>query len=393
MTDCPYCGIGARPLPIAVVLQALVSATPAWRMTASPWMDTALSPDARAELMMRDMSLDEQISLVHGMMPLLARVKPKDVIGSAGYVPGIPRLGIPPLQESDAGVGVANLGNIRPGDQATPMPSGLAVAASWNPLVAYRGGAVIGSEAWSKGFNVQLAGGVDLVRDPRNGRNFEYAGEDPLLAGTMAGEAIRGIQDQHIVSTAKHYAVNDQEIGRNVLSANVGEAVLRESDLLAFEIAIEHGDPGSIMCSYNRVNGIYACENPDLLTKALKGDWGYRGWVMSDWGAVHSTKAAALAGLDQESGEQLDRQIYFGAPLKQAVEAAEVPAARVHDMVHRILRSLLAKGAIDHPPTATPIDYPAHAKIARGAADEGIVLLRNAGNLLPLSQIASTKSR
>src|SRR6185312_13597159 len=131
-----------------------------------------------------------------------------------------------------------------------------------------------------------------LTRDPWGGRNFEYLGEDPLLAGTMAGESIRGIQSNHIVSTIKHFALNAQETGRMILDARIDEAAFRESDLLAFRIAIEKGQPGSVMCAYNRVGGDYACENDWLLNRVLKGDWAYRGWVMSDWGAVHSTVKA-----------------------------------------------------------------------------------------------------
>ena len=145
-----------------------------------------------------------------------------------------------------------------------------------------------------------LAGGVNLLRDPRNGRNFEYGGEDPLLAGTIVAAQVRGIQSNHIVSTVKHYALNDQETGRSVLSVEIDDAAARESDLLAFQIAIEQGQPGAVMCSYNRVHEIYACEDRWLLSQVLKGEWKYPGYVMSDWGGVHSTIDAANAGLDQD---------------------------------------------------------------------------------------------
>ena len=257
-------------------------------------MDRRLSPDRRAELLLRAMTLEEQVSLLHGSMPAFLRPLPPGVQMSAGYVPGIARLGVPALRESDASLGVANAG--RKDDDATPLPSGLALASTFSPQLLFQGGAMIGKEARQKGFNVMLAGGANLVRDPRNGRNFEYLGEDPLLAGVLDGASIRGIQSQHVVSTAKHFALNDQETGRTSLSADIGEAALRESDLLAFEIAIETGKPGSVMCAYNRINGVYACENPTLLNGVLKHDWGWPGWVMSDWGAVHSL-ASATAGL------------------------------------------------------------------------------------------------
>jgi beta-glucosidase len=354
-----------------------------------PWLDPSLSPDARAELVLDAMALDEKIGLVHGRfaIPFNGRPKPDGAIGSAGYVAGIPRLGIPALQESDAGLGVANPVNVRPGDEATALPSGLAMAATFDPALAERGGAMIGAEARAKGFNVLLAGGANLVRDPRNGRNFEYAAEDPLLTGMVVGAAIRGVQSNRIISTIKHYVLNAQETGRTVLSANIDEAAAREADLLAFQIAIEQGQPHAVMCGYNRVNGIYNCENQFLLGRVLKGDWGYPGFVMSDWGALHSTEAAALAGLDQESGEELDAQVFFGAPLRQAVEAGRVPRSRLDDMVRRILRAMFASSIIDQP--AAPggvIDYGAHALVAQAIAEQGLVLLRNENGLLPLPQ-------
>ena len=308
-------------------------------------------------------------------MPFLPGA-PKAAIGSAGYVPGVPRLGIPALQESDASLGVANPFFVRPHDGATPLPSGLSTASTWNPELAYRGGAMIGSEAWKKGFNVLLAGGANLARDPRNGRNFEYLGEDPLLTGTLAGEAIRGIQDQHVISTTKHFALNDQETGRMVLDARIDPAAFRESDLLAFELAIEGGHPGAVMCAYNKVAGAYACGNDMLLNQVLKGDWKYPGWVMSDWGAVHGVDDA-LHGLDQESGQQIDKQVFFDKPLKAAVEAGQVPRARLDDMVRRILRSMFAVGVFDHPPVKSDIDYDADAHVAQAVAEQGTVLLKN----------------
>jgi len=351
---------------------------------ARPWMNPRLTPDQRADLMLKAMTQDEKFRLIrvdfgdtqngHVMAP--------GALGSAGYGPPIARLGLPAIQESDAGLGVAK--PLKLG--ATALPSGLATAASFDPALAYAGGAMIGGEAHRRGFNVMLAGGVDLVRDPRNGRDFEYAGEDPLLAGVIVGNAIAGIQSQHLVSTIKHYALNDLETNRNALSADIDRAAARESDLLAFEIAIATGKPGSVMCSYNRVNSIYACENDWLLNQVLKHDWHYPGFVMSDWGAVHSAAKAALAGLDQESaGETFDKQVYFDQPLRAAVAAGEVPPSRIDDMARRILRSLFADGVMDHPATQAPIDFAADRKVAQRAEEAGTVLLRNQDALLPLS--------
>jgi beta-glucosidase len=291
----------------------------------------------------------------------------------------VPRLGIPDIIESDASLGVVNPRQLRPGDVATALPSGLALASSFDAAAAQEAGALIGQEARAKGFNVLLGGGVDLVRDPRNGRNFEYLGEDPLLAGTMAGAAVAGTQSQGVVSTVKHFAVNDQETLRQTLDVRIDEAALRESDLLAFEIAIERGQPGAVMCAYNKVQGDYSCGSDYLLNRVLKGDWGYKGWVMSDWGAVHDV-SYLLKGLDQQSGEQLDSQVWFDAPLKAEFAAGHVPAERVADAVRRILRSLYAVGA-DKPQATAPIDYAAHAQAARRIAAEGLVLLKNDGEL------------
>ncbi len=364
----------------------------AWAATASA-QDAPRPPQQRAAETVGQMTLDEKLTLVHGYFganlkgapPPLNAVPPKEAIGSAGYVAGVPRLGVPALQESDASLGVANGANMRPGDQATALPSGLAIASTWNPQLAREGGEMIGTEAHAKGFNVLLAGGVNLARDPRNGRNFEYLGEDALLAGVMAGESIAGIQSRNVISTVKHFAVNDQETGRMTLSADIDEKAMRETDLLAFQIAIERGQPGAVMCAYNRINGDYACEHDFLLNKVLKGDWAYPGWVMSDWGGVHSTVKAAMGGLDQQSAHTFDRQDYFGASLKKAAQDGQVPMARLDNMAGRILHSMYAVGVDKHPPMKRPIDIDAHAAIAQRTAEEGMVLLKNEGGLLPLA--------
>ena len=375
----------ARDLMAGVCVAALTLGGPGLAeaaKAAQPWMNPKLSPDARAELVLAKLSLDQQIALLHGSMPIfLGAKKPASVSISAGYMPGVPELGIPDLTESDASLGVANAG--RKDDDATPLPSGVSLAATWDAKTAFAAGAMIGKEARQKGFNTLLAGGANLLRDPRNGRNFEYLGEDPLLAGTLAGATIKGIQSNHIVSTTKHFALNDQETGRMVLDAQIDEAAFRESDLLAFEIAIETGHPGSVMCAYNRVGGTYACENPFLLTDVLRTDWKYPGWVMSDWGAVHGV-AAAKAGLDQESGQQLDKQVFFDKPLTAAVASGEVSKARIHEMAHRYLRSLFAAGVIDHPVVAGGLNTAADSQVAGRAGEQGIVLLKNDGALLPL---------
>jgi len=329
---------------------------------------------------------DEKLGLLHGNFavtnPDSGRVKPQGAIGSAGYVPGIPRLGIPALQETDASLGITNPFNVRPGDAAVALPSTVSTAASFDPAQAYRNGMVLGRQAAARGFNLVLGGGIDLAREPRGGRDFEYSGEDPLLAGIMVGAAIRGTQDQHVMSTIKHFAANDQESLRNTLDVEMPWNALRESDLLAFEIAIEQGHPGAVMCAYNRVNGAYACENPVLLNKILKQEWKYPGFVLSDWGGVHSV-GALTAGLDQESAEELDSQKFFADPLRAAVASGTVAQARVDDAVARILRSMHAVGLM--PPTKPPAEsMQDDIATARQAAASGIVLLRNEAGALPL---------
>lgn len=356
------------------------------------WQKDGLTADEKAGLVLAKMTEEEKYAWLSGPMaiPIGDELLPEGAIGSAAYYPGIPRLGIPAMQQTDASLGVTALGNIRQGDNATALPSGLLLASTFNPEMAEHSGELVGREAFAKGFNVQLAGGANLIREPRGGRNFEYLSEDPLLTGIMAGHSVRGIQSQHVVSTVKHFAVNPQETGRMVVSSDLSEAAMRESDLLAFELAIETGRPGSVMSGYNLVNGEWTSENSHLLNDVLKGDWQYPGWVMSDWGATHSAEKAALAGLDVQSGANLDEQIWFREPLKRAVADGRVPQRRIDDMVRRILRSLFAVGAVEH--VAKPhgdIDYMAHRLFAQREAEQGIVLLKNTGNTLPLARGAS----
>lgn len=382
--------IRASLLACAAVI-SLCAAPAACAAPARPWMNRALSPDQRAALAVAEMTEDEKLSLVFGWFATGAdwknNYKPPEGVryGSAGYVPGIKRLGIPPQWQTDAGLGVATQGAAPEKRERTALPSGIATAATWNPDLAFQGGKMIGSEARASGFNVMLAGGVNLLRDPRNGRNFEYGGEDPLLAGTIVGAEIAGIQSNHIISTTKHYALNDLETGRKGHDAQIDPGAARMSDLLAFQFAIERGDPGSVMCSYNRANGTYACENKWLLTDVLRGAFGFPGYVMSDWGATHSTVPAALAGLEQQSGWPFDDAPFFGGPLKAAVASGQVPPGRLDEMATRIVRSMFAHGVIDDPvPASAPIDYAAHEAVSQADAEQGIVLLKNDGNLLPI---------
>lgn len=380
----------AMPAAIAIAVAAPMNAQAA---PTRPWMNTTLSADQRARLAVRAMTRAEKLLIVFGYFgtdfePKKYTAVPGAIPGTAGFVPGIPRLGIPPQWETDAGVGVATQGGAKIKPPHTALPSGLGTTATWNPELAFAGGRMIGSEARASGFNVQLAGGVNLLRDPRNGRNFEYGGEDPLLAGTMVGSQIAGIQSNNIISTTKHYAINDLETGRFYHDARIDPSAARMSDLLAFQFAIERGNPGSVMCAYNRVNGAYACENDWLLNKVLKGDFGFKGYVMSDWGAVHSTVAAASNGLDQQSGYPFDDAPYFGKPLAAAIAAGRVPESRLNDMATRILRSMFEHGVIDNRAKKTPVDLAANEAVSRADAEQAAVLLKNQGGLLPLGKNA-----
>ena len=349
-----------------------------------PWSNASLSPDQRADMVIKQMTLAEKIQLVHGIGwgPLReGDPVPADNNGGAGEVLGIPRLGIPSLQQADSAVGVRMAAP--ESRYATLLPSVLGAAASWDTDAAHLYGDVIGRELRAQGYNQSIGGGVDLARDPRNGRLFEYPGEDPVLAGNTVGYLIKGVEDNHVLGDIKHYAMNDQETGRNVVNAIIAHKAAHESDLLAFEIGIRIGHPASVMCSYNKVNGDYACENDWLLNKVLKTEWKFPGFVVSDWEATHSTTKAALAGLDME----MPSDHWFGKPLMEAVQNGQVPQARLDDMVHRLLRSMFAAGVIDHPPMPrTVVDPFKGLEDSQHIAEESIVLLKNEKNILPLNQ-------
>jgi beta-glucosidase len=359
-----------------------VSAQVGTDQTASaPWMNSNLSPDERASLVVKEMTLDEKISLLHGtgmiglspMSPLAVKSN-----GGAGYVPGIPRLRIPAIQMSDAAYGVRQSGEN--GRYSTALPADVAGAASWDLDAAYEYGALIARELRAQGYNMSLGGGVNLTREPRNGRTFEYLGEDPILAGKMVGQVMRGEQAEHVIGDIKHYAMNDQESGRNAVNVNVDKRSMRESDLLAFEIGLRESNAGAVMCAYNRLNGDYACENKYLLTDLLKKDWNFKGFVVSDWQGTHSAAKASAAGLDhEEPGE-----IFYGDTLKKQVKAGKVPMAELDDHVHRILRSMFASGLVDDPPQRSVVDVVGGLEIAQKIEEQSIVLLRNDRAQLPL---------
>jgi beta-glucosidase len=368
----------AAGLVVAGVTPALLASGGATAGAAGcPWMDRHKSADVRAHELVKAMSLDQKIAELYGRGDLTH-------YGAANDIPAVPALCIPELVFNDAGAGVGDgmLGT-------TAFPDGITQAAGWDRDMQQRVGAAVGWEAWHKGIDVQLAPGVDIARNPLNGRNFEYAGEDPYLAGQTAVAEIRGIQSQHVAATVKHFALNDQETNRMSDSSDADERTMQEIHLPAYEAAVRQGHVASVMCSYNRINGVYGCEQPHLLNDVLKKQFGFSGWVMSDWGATHSTVAAAKAGLDQE--QNIGSGTYFSAALKTAVQKHQVPMSRLNDMVIRLMRGLFSAGVFDNPPPSEPqaasavVDTPQEKAIALEAAEGGAVLLKNAGRVLPIN--------
>jgi beta-glucosidase len=322
--------------------------------------------------------MEEKISLLHGQGGFSLNAGPTGSNGGAGWSNAIPRVGIPAIQMADSAYGLTR--GAASGRYSTALPNNLAAASAWDPQGAFEYGVLIGRELRAEGYSMSLGGGVNLPREPRNGRTFEYQGEDPLLAGTLVGNFVKGVQSEHIIGDLKHYAVNDQESGRNAINANIDKRSMRETDLRAFEIALGISNAGAFMCSYNRVNGDFACEDSYLLTDVLKKDFHFQGFVLSDWGGTHSAAKASHAGLDQEQ----PGKIFFGDALRSAVESGEVSEDELNDHVHRILRTIFATGLYDHPVVKQVPDVERGYALAQSLAEKSIVLLKNADNVLPL---------
>jgi beta-glucosidase len=335
-------------------------------------------------MVIKEMTLDEKIQLLHGPGWQAIFVPQESgpltrAIAVLGFIPGVPRLGIPDLQMTDSNQGISLAGT--KGRYATALPSGEAMASAWDPALSYEIGTMIGQEMRAMGFNMSLGSGINMIREPRNGRIFEYKGEDPVLAGTLAGQELKAEKALHLITDVKHYAVNDQDAGRIVVNSIISKRAMRESDLLAFQIALQDSGAGAVMCSYNKINGTYGCENSYLLTDVLKKDFGFKGFVVSDWGATQSTTKAANAGLDIE----MPGNDSFGEPLKKAVQSGEVSQARLDDMVHRILRTEFDSGIVDDPPQPESPNVMRGFEVAQKTAEEGAVLLKNDRDQLPLN--------
>lgn len=372
MFHCTCMFVGMFVLALSSLVSPPAFAAPqATLLAARPWMNVRLSPDQRADQLLAQMTLDEKIALVHGAG-----------FGAAGYVGNIPantRLGIPALNLEDGPAGVSDRMT-----QVTAFPATIAGAASWDTALMNQYGRTLGAEEAGKGTNIVLAPTVNILRNPQWGRSFESMGEDPYLTSQLAVADIEGIQSQNLIATVKHFAANNQEFHRTTVSANIDERTLQEIYLPAFHAAIQQGHVGAVMCSYNKLSDIYACEQPSLLTNVLRTQWHFPGFVMSDWFATHSTVAAANAGLDME----MPSGTFLGDSLKAAVQAGQVSMTTLNTMVHYILRSMFAAGIFDHPntgATGNTVTSPAHTQFALQEAEQGTVLLKNAQNILPFT--------
>lgn len=284
------------------------------------WMQDGATSEERALALIEEMTLEEKIVMLHGA--------PTDKVGYVGYVPGNERLGIPALRLNDGPQGYRD--NDYPGT-STAWPSALTVSATWDADLLQRWGEAMGAEFYGKGANVFLGPGLNLARVPLNGRNFEYAsGEDPYVGYTLAQPIIKGVQSQGVIANAKHWVNNNQETDRSSYSASVEERTQHELYYWPFLGAIEAG-VGSFMCSYNKIGGTYACENSLTLNTGLRGDLDFKGWVMSDWGATHST--SIKEGLDQE----MPGSDYFNEEtLKSMLDSGSLTETTIDESLKRI---------------------------------------------------------
>jgi beta-glucosidase len=327
--------------------------------------------EVRARELVRQMSLNEKIEQLHGF-----RDKTHFRV-----VPGLRRLGIPELLVTNgpAGVGPGGAGTQK---KATALPAPIALAASWDTKLAYQYGKLAGEETIALGYNLLEAPDINIARVPQGGRVFESYGEDPLLASQIAVANLRGIQSTRVIGNVKHFAANNQETNRGSINEIIGERALHEIYLPAFEASIREGHSASIMCAYPRVNSAYNCENKPLLRDVLRKQWGFDGFVTSDFGAVHSTVSSIEAGLDLE----LPTGIYFGDAVRRALNEKEITEAQIDTMIVHRLTKMIEFGWLDHPLASESISAFEHGAISRQIAAQSMVLLKNEGNLLPLKR-------
>lgn len=330
-----------------------------------PYLDGTLDLEQRIDDLLARLALEEKIGLCHGV--------------SAMEIGDIPRLGIGRLKMGDGPQGF----RLEDGRTTTALPCGIALACTWDPGAAERFGRVIGREGQFHGIRVSLGPGFNLMRTPLCGRNFEYYGEDPVLAGRIACGYIRGCQGEGVAATPKHLAMNNQEICRTTGSSNAGERTIRELYLVPFEIAVREARPWMMMSSYNKINGIYASACKLVQEDIIKDEYGFDGVMVSDWGGAHDTRGCALGGLDLEMGQGMDS--IMGKPLLELVQNGEIPENEIDKKVRRTLRLLFRTGMFD--PDRVPAgacNTAEHRLEARRIAQEGMVLLKNDGPMLPL---------
>jgi beta-glucosidase len=341
------------------------------------------SIEAKITSIISKLTLEEKISMLHA-----------NGIFSAG---GIERLGIPMMMTDDGPLGIRE--DVKPGwgsanlktDSATFFPNGSALAATWNPELAYRYGHDMGEEARARKKTIMLAPAFNITRTPLCGRTYEYYSEDPFLNARLAVQSVKGIQSQNVAACVKHYAVNNQEVERGRINIDIDERTLREIYLPAFKASIIEGNAWSIMSAYNKVLGSYCSENDLLLNKILKDEWKFKGIVISDWGGTHSTINAANNGLDLEMGSSLPYENnYFANPLLAAVKAGKVTMKVIDEKVHRILW-VTYQTSLSGNQSAGKINTPEHSKTVYDIASESIVLLKNDKHLLPLN-VSTIKS-
>jgi beta-glucosidase len=333
--------------------------------------------DAKISAIIQKLTLEEKIAMLHA----------NTLFSSAG----VKRLGIPDLMSADGPLGIREetLAGWKPAnittDSATFFPNGSALAATWNPDPAYRFGHDMGEEARARNKHIILAPAFNITRTPLNGRTYEYFSEDPLLNTKLAVPFVKGIQSQHVAACVKHFAVNNQEVDRGRVDVEIDERALREIYLPAFKAAVVEGNAWTLMSAYNKVRGEYCSENNYLLHTILKNEWGYKGFVMSDWGGTHSTVDAANKGLDVEmgSGERYD-QYFFADKLLAAVKEGKVSMKVIDDKVRRVLWVMYQTSLSSNQPKGK-INTPEHSKTVYDIASESIVLLKNEKNMLPLN--------
>jgi beta-glucosidase len=370
-------------LALAVGQSSLASGSvPADTQARCPWMNTHKSADQRAHLLLAASTLDQKLRWLDEQA---ANSPQQTTFSGVTYPVQVPCT--PTVVYSDGP------DYVRGASGVTVYPAQLGLASSWSTQLAYAKGRAQADEAFRAGRNVLLAPGISSSRTPLAGRTPEYLGEDPLLSGELAAADVRGMQrgnpGEPVLSMLKHYVANEQELDRQTSSSNMDGRTLREVYDLPFAIALSKGDPGAVMCSYNQLNGVYACENP-ILDNILKGDNRFAGYVASDFGAVHSTGPAVTAGLDQE----LNRPRFFApANIHAAIDAGQVTVAQLDEAAFRVVRAYLDAGLFDHPLPATPsasTSNDANRAVSEGIAEQGSVLLKNQDGVLPLGSGTGT---